>query len=312
MATSAPPGVAPASGGSAIAPGLGRYVDLFRSRPPSDTREAARLHADLLAHRLDPRDRAIGRRFDTAITLADRDVPVRVHLPAMRKGSGAICYFHGGAFSYGSVAMLDVATSAIAAKTGLTVVSTQYRRLPENDLAAALADCAATLAWTAEQGDLMGGAGRIMLAGDSVGALLALQVALAAPAELRPAALLLLYGAFAMEPGEGRYAPAADPLVTPDRIAATTAMFRAGGGADWPSVYDHPALAALPPVHVVSAALDPLAEDSRRLVAALNGVGARVTSHEAPGMIHGFARACGTSDEAWMELRAACDAVMRF
>ncbi|WP_156840576.1 alpha/beta hydrolase [Novosphingobium aquimarinum] len=304
---------AAASDGSArMAPGLARYVELFRARPPVDTLEATRLNSDLRAHLLEPDGAPRGRHFDTSVSLPGHDVPVRIHSPTQRRGEGAICYFHGGGFAFGSVAMLDVATARICELTGFPVVSANYRRLPDSDFEGTREDCRGVFEWMVRNANLIDcAADRTVLSGDSVGAFLALLTALEAPVGQGPSGLLLFYGAYAMGLADIDYEHTGDPLLTRDRIAATTTMFRDGGGAEMGSVFEHAAMSQLPPTHVVAAELDPLAADSRRLVSVLKSAGVAVTTQTAPGMIHGFVRACGTSPEAREQLQAACEALVK-
>lgn len=303
-----------AASGSArkMAPSLGRYVALFGNRPPAGTLEAQRLQSDLRSHLMEPKDARRERQFDTNVSLTGRDITVRVHRPMEQRGQGAICYFHGGAFAYGSTEMLDVATSQICEIIGMPVVSVHYRRLPQSDVQGLLDDCLEVYAWLRRNADLIGSeADQIALSGDSVGAFLALKTALEAPDHCRPSALLLFYGAYALGRCSVEYDVGGDPLLTQDRITATANIFRDCGGDEMKCVFDHEAMRHLPPTHVVAAELDPLAADSHQLVQAMERAGVAVTAHLASGMIHGFARACGTSAEAQEELRGACEAMLK-
>lgn len=291
-----------------LAEGIVRYVELFRQQPPAETLAGMRLSGDLGASRFAETGERL-ETFDTAIALPGREVAARVHVHAGEGPYPAICYFHGGGFSHGSTASFDVASHALARASGAQVVSIQYRRLPDSDFAAAQEDCDAAFAWLARNAALLGAdPARLVLAGDSVGALLALNCALARRGQgIQPSALLLFYGAFALRREDPAYHDAGDPLLGPERIAAFVDLYaRCGGPAD---PLDRPDFGGLPPVHLVAARHDPLAVDSARLADALRAAGVKVDLRVAPGMIHGFLRAVALSPPAREELRRAAQAL---
>ena len=291
-----------------LAEGIARYVELFRQQQPAETLAGMRLSGDLGASRFaESGDRL--ETFDTAIALPGREVAVRVHAPDGEGPHPTICYFHGGGFSHGSTASFDVASHALARASGAQVVSIQYRRLPDSDFAAAQEDCDAAFAWLARNAALLGAdPARLVLAGDSVGALFALNCALANRGQgIQPNALLLFYGAFALRRQDDAYHGAGDPLLGPDRIAAFVNLYARCGGPR--PALDRPDLGGLPPVHLVAAQHDPLAVDSVWLAEALGAAGVKVGLRVAPGMIHGFLRAVALSPPVREELRLAADAV---
>ncbi|MFC0248059.1 alpha/beta hydrolase [Citricoccus parietis] len=108
---------------------------------------------------------------DAVAAAAHGDVPVRIYTPDEREQRGVIVYFHGGAFFSGSLDTHDGAARALAAESGLTVVSVGYRRVPEDAFPAGLEDCYGVLRWTAEHGSEQLGwdGGTLAVAGDSSG-----------------------------------------------------------------------------------------------------------------------------------------------
>ncbi|HWL47101.1 MAG TPA: alpha/beta hydrolase fold domain-containing protein [Sphingomonadaceae bacterium] len=299
---------------AALAEGIARYVALFGAQPAADGYPALRLVGDLLADRFAEGHAPAVRRFDTAIAVAGREIAVRLHDPGGPGLRPAICYIHGGGFTLGSIESFDLATAALAEATGAVVASVHYRRLPDSPYQAAQADCDQAFAWlTRNAAALAIDPARILLAGDSAGALMALACAANARdagAPIRPAGLLLFYGTFAMDPDRPAYRDAGDPLLTQPRIATYIGLFVANGGlAAHPAPLDRDDLAGLPPTHIVAAEHDPLRDEAGELAARLAAAGVAVTHRVAPGMIHGFLRAVGVSGPARAELAMAAVAV---
>lgn len=297
----------------ALAEGLDRYVELFRAAAPAPTLAATRLVGDLLADRFAEAYRPAVRSFDTAIAAPGREIAVRIHDPGGAGPRPAICYIHGGGFAMGSIESFDIATAALAEASGALVASIHYRRLPDASYSQAQADCDEGFAWLVHQAAALDlDPARIVLAGDSAGALMAL----AAAANARdagappPAGLLLFYGTFAMDPARPAYRSAADPLLSQPRIDAYVRLFAESGGlATVPAPVDRPDLAGLPPTHIVAAELDPLHDEAHELADRLGAAGVTVSSRTAPGMIHGFLRAAGVSAAVRDELARAVGAM---
>ncbi|MES2497366.1 MAG: alpha/beta hydrolase [Pseudomonadota bacterium] len=296
-----------------LAEGIDRYVALFRDQPPSSGMAAMRLTGDLLADRFAGDHRPAVRHFDTAIAAPGREIGVRIHDPGRGGQRPAICYLHGGGFALGSIESFDIATAALAEATGAVVASVHYRRLPETPYAGTQSDCDEGFAWLVRNtASLDVDPARIILAGDSAGALLAL----AAAANARdmgtavPAGLLLFYGTFTMDAGRAAYRTARDPLLSQPRIASYVSLFvDAGGLTAGPAPADRSDLAGLPPTHIVAAEFDPLCGEACELAERMAAAGIDISIRIAPGMIHGFLRAAGVSAAARDELAKAAAAI---
>lgn len=296
----------------ALGNGIERYVELFRDQRVSSDLETMRLNGDLTAGRFAHGLAPDVERFDTCVAAVGREIPLRIFDPGGTGARAAICYFHGGGFSMGSVASFDAVAAALAEATGAVVVSVHYRRLPEADYAAAQDDCDKAFAWMLRQaGALRIDPTRAGVAGDSAGALLALACA----ANLRdagaaaPAFQLLFYGTFAMDPDRPAYAASRDPLLSESRVRQYIGLFRSRGGLfRQPAPVDRADLAGLPPTHIVAAELDPLRGEAEELAARLEAAGVAAGIRIAPGMIHGFLRAIGVSRDARTELERAAQA----
>lgn len=118
-------------------------------------------------------------------------VPTEVVAPHRGDNGVVMLYLHGGAFCLGSPRTHRSITTRLARDGGMTVHVPQYRLAPEHPHPAPLLDALACYEALLRQGLP---AGRIVLAGDSAGGALALQLAQALKRQGRPlpAALLLI------------------------------------------------------------------------------------------------------------------------
>lgn len=88
---------------------------------------------------------------------------------------GAILYLHGGAFLLCGMATHRRIVERLAQRTGMTVLSVDYRQLPQGRLHDSVADCEDAFRWLVRKGHP---ASKIVLAGDSAGGHLAFATAL--------------------------------------------------------------------------------------------------------------------------------------
>ncbi|SFE04101.1 alpha/beta hydrolase fold domain-containing protein [Roseivivax sediminis] len=223
-----------------------------------------------------------------ARTVMHAGLPGRWIVPENDTGTDAILHVHGGGWAFCSVATHEGASRRLANACGCPVLTVDYRLAPEHPYPAGLEDILRAW-WGCDP------ARRWSLAGDSAGANLALAAALrlAAMGEAPPATLLLFYGVYgadfetesyrARENGPGLtrakmmrywdwYAPTPmrdDPCVAP--VVAADA-----------------ALAALPPLYLNAAGLDPLLSDTEQLVARLRDLGRDDRFDRIEGVVHGF------------------------
>jgi acetyl esterase/lipase len=88
---------------------------------------------------------------------------------------GAIIYYHGGAFLLCGMGTHRRIVERLAERTGMTVLSVEYRQLPKGRLQDSVSDCEDAFRWLVRQGHP---ASKIVLAGDSAGGHLAFATAL--------------------------------------------------------------------------------------------------------------------------------------
>ena len=214
-----------------------------------------------------------------AVTFAPRGVP----------GDGAphrpvVLYLHGGAFLVGSARTHQQLTGYLALAAGGPVHSLEYRLAPEHPWPAGADDALAAYRALVAAGVP---ASRIVLAGDSAGGAMSLDLAVALrDAGDPPPAGVVLFSAAA---GLGMERPAGagprDTLVRPE------------WGAQSAELYGRPAertilggdLGGLPPVHVQYSDEELLAEDSRILVRELRAAGAEPEVRAFSGPFHELA-----------------------
>jgi acetyl esterase/lipase len=88
---------------------------------------------------------------------------------------GAVLYLHGGAFLLCGLGTHRRIVERLARRTGMTVLSVDYRQLPKGRLSDSVSDCEDAFAWLVRKGHP---ASKIVIAGDSAGGHLAFATAL--------------------------------------------------------------------------------------------------------------------------------------
>jgi acetyl esterase len=231
-------------------------------------------------------------------TIKARDgfaIPIRVYVPAgLSASSPVVIYAHGGGWVIGSIAGSDRITRAMAHEMNAVVVSVGYRMAPEAPYPAAIHDMHDVYrGLLAQPGSFAWASRKIVLAGDSAGAHLALQLAY----ELQDAgvgvnAVMAIY-------------PCLDPSCsssTMQEYANGHGLTRAGMSWFWqqylggsvPSAQHTPwlrtDLAGLCPTWIVTAQYDILRAEAEQFALRLMQAGVPTSLTMAPGMLHGFAR----------------------
>lgn len=245
-----------------------------------------------------------------------RPIPVRVYTPyAAAARPAAIVYAHGGGWFSGNNDTHDRILRLLAIASGAAVVGIDYCLAPEHKFPKPVAEVAAVQSWAIERGAEWGlDTGRLAFAGCSAGANLALGAVLSLPramaAKFRAGALF--YGAY-----------------DPDLSSASSREF--GGPGAWLSAKEmnwcwntyladpanradpraapvrakDAALAALPPLYLCAAEIDPLRDDTLDLAQRLADarVPHKLTVRE--GMGHSFLGFARMVDDAVAVLQDA-------
>src|SRR5437764_3340052 len=291
------------------------------NRPSFETVGAIAARELFMAGRkaLSPDPMPIAETRDIAIPGPGGAIPARLYRSVTTGILPVLVFFHGGGWVVGNIDSHEAMCRHLANRAECAVLSVDYRMGPEHKFPAAVEDCFAATAWTADNAAALGvDPGRLAVGGDSAGGNLAAVVSLMARDRGGPriTSQLLIY-------------PATDAAMRHESIArfaegyvltrATMRWFyeqylRAPeDAADWQaSPLAAPDLSGLPPAFVLTAGYDPLCDEGDAYAARLAASGVAVTHRRFPGQVHGFAmngkiiRAAETAlDEAAAVLKAA-------
>jgi epsilon-lactone hydrolase len=204
--------------------------------------------------------------------------------PAATESGRVALYLHGGAYTIGSPSTVRGLASRFAAAARCPALVVDYRLTPEHTWPAPVEDALAALAWIEEHL----APSRLVVAGDSAGAGLALSTGLRAGARVD--------AVVAMSPWTDlRVAAAGDHVDTDDPQAPAWLLERAAralapGAAELAdaSPLASPDLSALPPTLVQAGAAEGLLDDSLRFAGAALEAGAGVRLEVWPGQLHVF------------------------
>jgi acetyl esterase/lipase len=235
-------------------------------------------------------------------------VPCRLY--ATRPDAPVFVYLHGGGWCYGSIETVDRMCRRIADRSGVAVLSVDYRLAPEHVFPAALEDAGTVVAFVRASGAALGvDPSRIAIGGDSSGGHLATiearrQRDAAAPLDYQ----VLIY-------------PAIDPMLAAESYGefGEYGLDRASMKLAWEAFIPDPAtrltpdaaplavpdLSGMPPTLMITAEYDVLRDEGNDYADALIAAGVPVVHTRYQGVNHGFARRLATVDAA----RAAADQV---
>ena len=224
---------------------------------------------------------------------AAHPVPIRIYRPKGTQGPlPTLFWIHGGGWVLGSIASHDVFCRRLCKEANVAVVACDYRLAPEHPFPAAQEDVTAVWNWIrthANEQDF--DPDRLSMGGDSAGGTLTAILCQQLPVAERPAFQILCYlgGDYSKSTpsrekwGKGylldielinwffdRYCPGEDltnPLISPLLI---------------------PKLENQPPAMVITAGMDPHADEGRQFVKRFEEVGVPVDHYHVAPMIHGF------------------------
>jgi acetyl esterase/lipase len=204
-----------------------------------------------------------------------------------------IVAFHGGGFVGGSLFTHRKLIGHLAKACGTRALLVHYRLTPEHPYPAQIEDCLIAYRWVLSQGVTT------VLAGDSSGGGLAVQVALRQPGA---AALLLMSPWVDMETAGDTFDTnaATDVFFTREMVdGLVKAYLQNGESAVDPRVNVlHADLAGLPPMFVQAGSDETGVGDARRLAARAEAAGVEVRLDVFDGQLHTFQMAAGRTAEA--------------
>jgi acetyl esterase/lipase len=216
----------------------------------------------------------------------EREVAVRRYEPREAMPGAGVVYFHGGGWVFGDLDTGDRLARAVARRLGVTVVSVDYRRAPENSYPAALRDCVLVAERARDEFDLW-----CAIAGDSAGGNLAIATSLSAPIARQYDAQLLLYPCLDAEMTGQSYETYADGYgLTREIMQYYWTAYSGGRSLADPLL--SPQLASslhdMPPTVLAIAGFDVLFDENQRFAQRLISAGVDLTYLPFMSLPHGF------------------------
>lgn len=188
-----------------------------------------------------------------------------------------ILYCHGGGYTCGSLKYARILASKLSLHTGLEVFSFEYRLAPENPFPAAIEDALTVWDYLMKKGY---GARDILVAGDSAGGNLALELCLQLKKEGRfhPRALILMSPWTDMTVTSKTYETCLekDPMLTPEYVKAVRGAYAGEDETDFTKSEYSPLygdLSGLPPTLIQVGTHEILLDDSRQLAKKMQKAG---------------------------------------
>ena len=233
-----------------------------------------------------------------------RDVPMRLYKPTDSADLPVFVYLHGGGFKLGSQLSNDRQMRELAQTWGGAVISCDYVHAPEHTFPDPVIEVVAVVEWLADNGDAWGlNTDAMVIGGASAGA----SVAFGTAFELRDRQRELLKGVVSiygvvddnLETASMRELGGGDFFLQAAYVAQVYEDYMAGADRN-----DVRAFAAkgdptgLPPAFIAAAELDPIRDDSLRLVERMAAAGHPHTLKVYPGVMHTFFTQSNIIDQA--------------
>ncbi|WP_125777514.1 alpha/beta hydrolase [Antribacter gilvus] len=220
--------------------------------------------------------------------------------------AGTLLYLHGGGYTIGSARTGLPLAARLAAGAALNAVVLDYRLAPEHPYPAAVADALAAYEALVTERD----PARVVLAGDSAGAGLALATVVAARDRglPLPAAVAAFSGWFDLTASGASLTgkEAVDPVFDASDIVDYAATYLAGADADQPLASPLLAdLSGLPPLLLQVGTYEVLLDDSTRLAARAAAADVDVLLEVYAGQAHVFQHHHGSEPTAARALESA-------
>jgi acetyl esterase len=224
-------------------------------------------------------------------------IPYRLYAPSSGLSGylPGFVFFHGGGMVAGSIDTHDRISAALAQTTGCRLVSVGYRLAPEHKFPAAIEDAMAATRWVAAHGLSLGiDAAKLVVGGDSAGALLGAVVCQNATRNAGPPILLQCLICPVLdfdETSPSRRAFAENHLIDKAMLDADLADYLPDG-ADLADPRISPLratdLTGLPAAIIHTAEFDPMRDEGNAYARKLMAAGVEVEHFCHDGMIHNF------------------------
>jgi acetyl esterase len=262
---------------------------------------------------VNPPNRNLERNDEINIPGPAGNIRCKVYSPSTSNQSlPVLVYYHGGGCCLMSPEDFEGTNTVLADEAECIVIVPQYRLAPENPFPAPLEDCYATLRWTQENANEVGGdPSRIAIAGDSGGGYLTAAVSLECKLKNTPQPILqvLIYPmtdmaglttsrieqtmflddrtlqwVIGMHAGDNRLDPRASPILAKDHTN-------------------------LAPALIIAAGIDPLLDEGKAYASLLQKSGVRTHYQIYQGVVHGFFNFSGFSDQARLAVQQVVGAL---
>ncbi len=223
------------------------------------------------------------------------EIPITVFTPPGEGPFPVVLYFHGGGFVLADAGAYADSAKAIADQARAVVVSVDYRRAPEHRFPAAADDAFAAYEWLlAHANELKGDLRRIAVAGESAGGNLAAGVAMKARDRgiFPPLLQLLIYPLVDNQTHNSSYRRYADAKPLNRAMMEWFFNHYLRSRRDAHDRYAFPnkarSLRDLAPAVIITAEIDPLAEEGRNYARRLQSEGVSVAAEHYDGVTHEF------------------------
>lgn len=230
-----------------------------------------------------------------AISGQGGQIPIRIYWPEGNGPFPVILYIHGGGWVIADLDTYDASARALTNAAQAVVVSTHYRQGPEHKYPAAHDDVFAAYQWTLKNAEsLKGDAGRVAVAGESVGGNMAAVVSIRARDQKMPMPVhqLLVYPVAGTDMNTPSYREnaTAKPLSKPmmEWFAKHYLGENATKGNPEINLATRRDLKGLPSTTIITAGIDPLRSEGQMLAQALEGAGVNVVARNFDGSTHEF------------------------
>ncbi|GAK32708.1 putative lipase/esterase LipN [Iodidimonas nitroreducens] len=240
------------------------------------------------------------------LSLMGRDGPIgaRFYRPAgpvaTERAIPLVVFFHGGGWAMGDLDSYHELAGDLCDRSGVALLSVDYRLAPEHPFPAGLHDCIDSLRWVVRHASMLGiDPARLGVMGDSAGGNLAAVVAhrLHGGGELALRAQYLIYPMLdisrpheaypsRMDWGGGGYLLDRDAIdTTADWYVPDATINRADPALSPLFIED---VSVLPPTFLIAAGHDPLRSENEIFVARLKHAGVKTHDRCFEGAIHAF------------------------
>lgn len=227
--------------------------------------------------------------------------------PGAEREDAVILYVHGSAYTICSARTHRGITTRLSQRTGLPVFACDYRLAPRHRFPAAADDVRAAYDWLIGEGH---DPSRIVLAGDSAGGHLAVDLALELIRQDRPApAALVAFSPvldLSMTLAAARERMRPDPMISAARAARLLDLYLVGQDRAAPRLrFSFDGADRFPPTLVQAGGREMLAADAIELARGLESAGASVRLEVWPDQMHVFQALARVVPEAGQALDVA-------